>query len=187
MFNQVTGQTLIKKPGDIDGVQFAIRYLSNCHVSVFDYTGQFMVDQCKNSTLVIGPVRGSIFVRDCENMTIHVACQQFRCRDLKNCTIYLFAQNDPVIEASSGLRFAPFNIAYPCLRQHAEKAQLDVNLNKWELIFDFSNIGLSNFSTVPPAEWKIQVCEIEGFEQKAEVVFDYPKRYGGTQSDKKPQ
>jgi hypothetical protein len=39
MFNQVTGQTLIKKPGDIDGVQFAIRYLTDCHASVFDYTG----------------------------------------------------------------------------------------------------------------------------------------------------
>jgi hypothetical protein len=40
MFNQVTGQTLVKKPGDIDGVQFAIRYLTDCHASVFDYTGQ---------------------------------------------------------------------------------------------------------------------------------------------------
>lgn len=40
MFSQVTGQTLVKKPGDIDGVQFAIRYLTDCHASVFDYTGQ---------------------------------------------------------------------------------------------------------------------------------------------------
>lgn len=127
---------------------------------------QVMVDQCKNTTLIIGPVRGSIFVRDCENMIIHVACQQFRCRDLKkyvsdaltylfSCTIYLYAQNDPVIEASSGLRFAPFNIGYPCLREHAEKAQLDVAVNKWELVFDFSNRGESNFSVVPPEEWKV--------------------------------
>lgn len=43
MFNQVTGQTLIKKPGDIDGVQFAIRYLTDCHASVFDYTGQVSI------------------------------------------------------------------------------------------------------------------------------------------------
>jgi hypothetical protein len=34
-------------------------------------------------------------------------------------TIYLYAANDPVIEASSGLKFAPFNIGYPHLRQHA--------------------------------------------------------------------
>lgn len=42
-----------------------------------------MVDQCKNSTLMIGPCQGSVFIRDCEDMVIHVACQQFRCRDLK--------------------------------------------------------------------------------------------------------
>ena len=39
---------------------------------------------------------------------------------------------------------------------------------------------------VPPDEWKVQLCEIEGFEKKAETVFDYPKRYGGNQSDEKP-
>jgi hypothetical protein len=39
-----------------------------------------------------------------------------------SCTIYLYAANDPVIEASSNLRFAPFNIGYPLLREHAQKA-----------------------------------------------------------------
>jgi len=39
-----------------------------------------------------------------------------------------------------------------------------VNVNKWELVFDFSNRGESNFSVVPPEEWKVQLCEIDGFE-----------------------
>ena len=38
-----------------------------------------------------------------------------------SCTIYLYAANDPVIEASSNLRFAPFNIGYPHLREQAAK------------------------------------------------------------------
>jgi protein XRP2 len=41
------------------------------------------VDQCKNCTIIVGPVTGSIFVRDCTDCTIHVACGQFRCRDFK--------------------------------------------------------------------------------------------------------
>jgi hypothetical protein len=60
---------------------------------------------------------------------------------LDSCTIYLYAANDPVIEASTGLRFAPFNIGYPHLREQAEKAQLNPSVNKWELVFDFSNRG----------------------------------------------
>ena len=41
-----------------------------------------MVDNCKNTTFVIGPVKGSIFVRDCTDCKVSVACSQFRCRDL---------------------------------------------------------------------------------------------------------
>jgi len=51
-------------------------------------------------------------VRDCKNCTIHVACSQFRCRDFSDSIVYLYAMNDPVIEASSGLKFAPYNITY---------------------------------------------------------------------------
>jgi protein XRP2 len=76
-----------------------------------------MVDQCKNCTLVIGPIKGSVFIRDCEDCIVHVACQQFRCRDFKNSSIFLYAANDPIIEASSGLRFGPFNLGYPKLAE----------------------------------------------------------------------
>lgn len=99
----------------------------------------------------------------------------------------MYAANDPVIEASSQLRFAPFNLGYPHLREQAEKAQLDPAINKWELVFDFSNKGESNFSVIDPSEWSIETRQIEGFENvDPEIVFDYPKRYGGTQSDEKP-
>jgi hypothetical protein len=64
---------------------------------------------------------------------------------LFSCTIYLFTQNDPVIEASSNLRFAPFNIGYPKLSEHVAAAGLDPNVNKWELVFDFSKKAEANF------------------------------------------
>lgn len=102
----------MKAPGEIDGKAFNIRYLENCTVFLYDHAAAVNVDQCNNCTMVIGPVKGSIFVRDCKNCTIHVACSQFRCRDFSDSTVYLYAMNDPVIEASAGLRFAPYNIAY---------------------------------------------------------------------------
>lgn len=40
MFNQQEGATLVKRPGDIEGLDFAIRYLTNCTASVFDHTAQ---------------------------------------------------------------------------------------------------------------------------------------------------
>lgn len=75
MFQQKNGEELIKKPGDINGIDFAIRNLENCTVYLMDHTAQIMVDQCKNCVFYIGPVSGSIFVRDCSGMKISVACQ----------------------------------------------------------------------------------------------------------------
>ena len=97
-----------------------------------------------------------------------------------SCTVYLYAANDPVIEASSGLTFAPYNIGYPKLREHCISAGLDPKINKWELVFDFSEKGESNFNVLPPSEWATEIKTIEGVEEEGEIVFDYPVRYGGT-------
>ena len=40
MFNQLNGETVRKTPGQIDGLGFAIRYLENCHASLFDWSSQ---------------------------------------------------------------------------------------------------------------------------------------------------
>ena len=40
MFSQKENETLVKRPGDIAGLEFAIRYLTNCNASVFDQTAQ---------------------------------------------------------------------------------------------------------------------------------------------------
>lgn len=104
-----------------------------------------------------------------------------------SCTIYLYAANDPVIEASEGLTFAPFNIGYPKMREHCEAAGLDPKINKWELVFDFSPKGEANFKMLPPSEFQTEIKQIEGFEEAAELVFDYPMRYGGSLSDDRPE
>ena len=55
----------------------------------------------------------------------------------------MYASGDPVIEASNGLKFAPFNMGYPGLKTHAEAAGLTTE-NKWELVFDFSSKDTDN-------------------------------------------
>ena len=57
---------------------------------------------------------------------------------MSSSSIYLYAANDPIIEASSGLKFGPFNLGYPKLAEQAQLAELDPAVNKWELVFDFS-------------------------------------------------
>lgn len=54
----------------------------------------------------------SVFIRDCKNCTVVVACQQFRTRDCSGCTFFLFSSTQPVIESSADLRFACYTLDY---------------------------------------------------------------------------
>jgi hypothetical protein len=40
-------------------------------------------------------------------------------------TVFLYVLNDPIIESSSNLTFAPYNLAYPLLDQHAATVGFD--------------------------------------------------------------
>lgn len=112
IFEKQTGNTLIKKPGIIDGRQFKIADLKQCNVYLYDHFSQITVDRCENCKFFIGPVKQSIFFRDCSNCEITVACGQFRCRDLYDCKLYLYTVSDTTIESSERLEIAPYNFVY---------------------------------------------------------------------------
>ena len=83
-------------------------------------------------------MESSFYARDCSDCDFAVVCQQFRCRDLKNCTIRLFTSTEPVIESSSGLRFQCFNLNWASLKTQMPLAKLSPYNNKWSRIFDFT-------------------------------------------------
>ena len=58
----------------------------------------------------------SVFIRDCKNCKIVVACQQFRTRDCSKIDVFLCCNTQPIIEASSGMKFACYQYHYPELK-----------------------------------------------------------------------
>jgi protein XRP2 len=115
MFKQKENEILVKKPGDVSGMDFAIKDLENCSVFLLDHFAQVTVDRCNNCKFYIGPIKASIFFRNCDGCEITVASSQFRCRDLTNSTCYLYTPNDPIVESSNNLTFAPYNLKYNLL------------------------------------------------------------------------
>jgi hypothetical protein len=68
---------------------------------------------------------------------------------LINSKLWLYTPNDPIVESSNNLTFAPYNFKYPHLKQHVDKAQLigeftdddgviQKKVNKWSQIYDFT-------------------------------------------------
>ena len=68
-----------------------------------------------------------------------LACKQLRTRDCHNCTFYLYAKTEPIIELSDGICFAPFLGGYPEQAAHMKSANLDPSYNLWWGVFDFND------------------------------------------------
>lgn len=94
-------------------------------------------------------------------------------------TVFLYVLNDPIIESSSNLKFAPYNVAYPLLDQHVQQAGFDpskslnqlmltLDVNKWDLIFDFTKKDDSklNYEFLNPSEFHLITKELEDFSEK---------------------
>ena len=138
-FIKLENQSLTKQPGQINGESFMIDRLINCDVIIADNSAQITMDDCVNTRIVIGPVKGSFFLRNCHNCHVTVACRQFRCVDCTNCTIRLYCQTEsPVIESSSAMTFMPWNVSYNNLTLQFQAADLTPSLNFWNSIFDFT-------------------------------------------------
>lgn len=74
MFKSKDGEVLVKKPGDINGIDFMIKDLENCTVLLLDHTAQVQVDRCNNCKFYFGPIKASIFLRNCDKCEITVCC-----------------------------------------------------------------------------------------------------------------
>lgn len=99
-------------------------------------------------------------------------------------TVFLYVLNDPVIESSSNLKFAPYNVAYPLLDEHARSVGFDPENNKWDLIFDFTTKDSGkNFEFLDPSEFTQISKELEGDYPNPVAPFSTPQRYGGTIAD----
>ncbi len=95
-------QTIVRLPGDVHGLDLTIEDLDDCTVYILDWSAQITIDYCNNTKFVIGPIDGPLFIRNCNNCSVTVACRQLRTRECVDSDFYLYcATKSPIIESSS--------------------------------------------------------------------------------------
>jgi len=80
---------------------------------------------------------------------------------LNQSTVYLYSPNDPIIESSTNLTFAPWNLKYSKLDEQSVAAKIVgefkddegttmMKVNKWNQIFDFTTKpdGTKNYKLI---------------------------------------
>jgi len=144
------GTTSGRLPGTISGQQFMIRNCKDSHIYLFDHSATITIDDCEGCKFFFGPIKGSIFFRNCKDCQSVVACQQFRTRDCKKMETFLHCTSQPIIEASTGMKFGCYQYSYPELQDQFEKAGLTVFSSNWFNIHDFTPVdGENNWSLLP--------------------------------------
>ncbi|KAI9559633.1 hypothetical protein GHT06_013638 [Daphnia sinensis] len=141
----------------IQGQQFTIE---GCRRSLILVTGSFdsiFVDDCVDCKIILGPVRGSVFLRSCSQCFVVSACGQFRTRDCNEITCYIFCASQPSIEVSYAMKFQCFSLDYPGQSDDFANARLNSKIvNRWSEIFDFTPSTLSNNWRLLPAEDRVE-------------------------------
>ena len=148
---------LIVRPGELNGGVCELVELHRCEVLVLDWSQQITIDKCVDCRMLIGPVDGSVMLRDCSNLHVAAACKQLRCRDCSACVLRLFTLG-PIIESSTKMTFAEWDGAYPKLASHFAAAGFDPNgPNKWADVHDFNDPD----KTANPPNWTLAPVECE--------------------------
>ncbi|XP_076043235.1 protein XRP2-like [Oratosquilla oratoria] len=148
----VTSGEYGRLPGTIKGQQFIIQNCQSSFIYLFDHINTITVDDCSGCTMFIGPTTGSLFLRDCQDCIVVAACGQFRIRDCHKMDIFLHCQTQPIIEASTKMRFGCFQAYYPQLKEQFDKASLSIFNNNWANIHDFTPVeGEKNWSVMSQA------------------------------------
>ena len=149
VLDKLSGEVVGRLPGSINGQQFIIQNCENCDIYVFDHCTTVTVDDCTNCRIFIAAIKTSIFIRDCTNCVIATCCQQFRTRDCKKIDALLCCVTQPIIEATTAIKFGCFQFDYPQLKDHLQAAGLSPFNNNWSNIHDFTPVpGENNYAFI---------------------------------------
>jgi len=87
------------------------------------------IDDCENCEFLIAPCDGSVFIRTSKNCKISIISKQLRFRECHDCDIFAYCPSDPVIEASTNMKFGPFNYNFPNAKEIFKRANFNESKN----------------------------------------------------------
>ncbi|XP_054279311.1 protein XRP2-like [Macrosteles quadrilineatus] len=127
-----------KVPGSINGQQYVVRNCRKSCIYLLDNINTLTIDDCNDCKFIVGPVTGSVFLRDCRDCSCVVACGQFRLRDCHNVNVFLCCPTQPIIESSRRIHFGCYQLYYDQLEDQFRSAGLSVFNNIWSSVHDFT-------------------------------------------------
>ncbi|XP_074093081.1 tubulin-specific chaperone C [Macrotis lagotis] len=153
-------QTLQMRREELRQRDILLTALSGCTVRLYGNPNTLRLTKARGCTVLCGPVSTSVFLDDCVDCVLAVACQQLRTHRTRDTRIFLQVTSRAIVEDCSGVRFAPYSWSYPGIDQDFAGSGLDRSKNNWRDVDDFNwlarGVASPNWSILPEEEWTIQ-------------------------------
>ncbi|KAL4003716.1 Tubulin binding cofactor C family protein [Acanthocheilonema viteae] len=125
-----------------DGEEVMISDVTSSLIRVPFNASTIHIKSVKHSTLIFAPVKTSLLIRDCEDLTVVVAAQQVRIHNSHHIRFYIEVRGALIIEDCDGIEVAPYNVVG--LEHNPQN-------NNWRNVQDFSWLSSKEHSP----NWKI--------------------------------
>lgn len=155
-FSNAHNEVLIKHSEEIQQRDVLLSHLTNCKVRLYGSPSTLHIKHVRDCQIFSGPVSSSVFIDECKDSTLVLACQQLRTHNTTSTQIYLHVTSRAIIEDCHGVCFAPFNWRYPELDEDFRVSGLDPRRNNWSQVDDFNWLAAGtpspNWTVIPESE-----------------------------------
>ncbi|XP_066217508.1 tubulin-specific chaperone C [Saccopteryx leptura] len=155
-FSNLQSQVLEKRAEELHQRDVLLTQLSNCKIKLYGNPNTLRLTKARSCTVLCGPVSASVFLDDCSDCVLAVACQQLRVHTTRNTRIFLQVTSRAIVEDCNGIRFAPYTWSYPGIDKDFESSGLDRSKNNWDDVDDFNWLARDeaspNWSILPEEE-----------------------------------
>ncbi|PWA34132.1 CARP motif-containing protein [Artemisia annua] len=154
-FRSIENEVLIKEFKGAEIGEYVLSDLTNCEVRLTGCFRTLFINRLKNCKIYVGPVLGSILIEEVEGCLFVLASHQIRIHHAKGTDFYLRCRSRPIIEQSSGVRFAPYCLCYDGIENDLKESNLYDDTGSWANVDDFQwlrAVQSPNWSILPESQ-----------------------------------
>ncbi|KAH9603427.1 hypothetical protein KSS87_012632 [Heliosperma pusillum] len=172
-FRNREGEVLVENLKGKDMGEFSLLDLASCEVRLVGRSRAIFIHRLRNCKIYAGPTLGSVLIDDVEGCVFVLASHQIRIHNARECDFYLRVRSRPIIEDSSGVRFAPYCLRYEGIENDLRESRLDEETENWANVDDFKWLR-----ALQSPNWSI-LPETESVGVRLHMTVAYPPAYDG--------
>ncbi|XP_056320755.1 TBCC domain-containing protein 1 [Danio aesculapii] len=182
LMSQVCKQTLAKDSEKLNDVNIKLHRCSEAFIYLLSPLWSVTLDKCRNSTVVLGPVRTSVHIQNCENVRVVCVAGRLTIGGSFNCIIHSLTPTRPLLlPGNVSLTLGPFHTQYPTLEDHMASAGLAVVPNLWNqpLLFGVEGSAPDTgcYRIQPPSEFYPLVIPFQMDGDNCEIPWSLPEDF----------